>query len=52
MTDILLAAVALIVLVAGFLLLVRFARSDAFAGPGLGRRESEGVAPKTPRFLV
>ena len=39
MNEILLNTVALVLLVAGFVALVRFARTDTFAGPGLGHRD-------------
>ena len=48
MNEILLNTLALVLLVAGFVALVRFARTDAFGGPGIGHRDSDPLG-RTPR---
>lgn len=44
MTEIVMNLLALLLLFAGFVALVRFAQTDAFAGPGLGHRDNEDVS--------
>lgn len=41
MTDILINAIALVALLVGLAALIRYARGDAFAGPGTGYRPSD-----------
>ena len=45
MTDILISALALVALLAGFVALVLFARRDSFAGPGTGHLPSDELGP-------
>lgn len=43
MNEILMNSLAMVLLVAGFVALIRYARTDAFAGPGLGHRDTDAL---------
>lgn len=45
MTEILNELLAVLVLAAGLIILVRYTRNDTFAGPGMVSRDDDGLAP-------
>jgi hypothetical protein len=45
MTEMLITATALLVMLAGLAALVLFARGDSFAGPGTAHRPSDELGP-------
>lgn len=47
MNEILMNLLAVVLLLAGFVALIRFARGDAFGGPGVGHRDTDELR-RTP----
>lgn len=53
MSDILIPALAILALFVGLVALARYARHDSFAGPGLGHRPDDDLAPQArPRVTA